>query len=290
MRPLAPPPHAEIYTLVQGDADRTCPLFLDAPHSGTLFPADFMTACSHADLRYSEDKAIDQLMQSAPAQGITTLNAQFHRTYIDLNRALDDLDPQLCATPPDWTLKPSRRVAYGLGLLHTKAHGKDIYAAPLDIEAITHRVNHYYKPYYAAMDAEIARLHAAFGFVLHLNMHAMPSHSSDGKLLPDIVIGDRDGSTAHRLWRDMIAEHMKQAGFVVSINAPYKGVEMIRHTGRPRHGIHALQIEINKALYMHEQTLELHAGWHDLQQQFTTLWQQLSALLRDMAYQRHAAE
>jgi N-formylglutamate deformylase len=287
---LIPPVLSDIYTLTRGAKGYLCPLFLDSPHSGARIPPDFITSCDHIDLRYSEDKAIDQLSANAYKQGITTLHAQFHRTYIDLNRALDDLDPDLCADLPDWLLKPSRRNAYGLGLIHTRARGKDIYTHALSKDAIHHRVNHYYKPYYTALDQEIASLHDQFGFVLHLNMHAMPSHSSDGKKLPDIVIGDRDGSTAHRVWRDMIVDRLKQAGFVVTINAPYKGVETIRHTGRPRQGVHALQIEINKALYMNEQTLEFHEGWSDLQQQFSAIWADLAPLLREMTYQRHAAE
>jgi N-formylglutamate deformylase len=287
---LAPPLQTQIYTLTRNITAESCPLILDSPHSGAFIPADFRMICSADDLRSSTDMFIDQLIASAPLHGATSLTAEFHRSYIDLNRALDDLDPKLCSSLPDWPLKPSRRTAYGLGLIHTKARGQAIYDTLLDKDTIIHRVNHYYRPYYRVLDQELARLRQNFGSVLHLNMHAMPSHSHDGKPLPDIVIGDRDGTTAQRFWRDCIADLFKQAGFVVTINTPYKGVEIIRHTGKPRQNQHALQIEINKALYMNEQTLEQHEGWNECRQSFDAIWQALTNLLRETSSQRHAAE
>ncbi|HEY1096237.1 MAG TPA: N-formylglutamate amidohydrolase [Alphaproteobacteria bacterium] len=271
------------------DEDHLCPLFMDSPHSGTMLPPDFHYACDLADIRASQDTLVDGLIAGAPALGIGTLTAQFTRAYLDLNRSLADIDPALCAEKPDWPTHPSKRVQYGLGLIHTRARGHAIYDAPLPKDAINHRIDHYYKPYYACLEAQLQHLHDIFGHALHLNMHAMPSRSIDGKLLPDIVIGDLDGVASHRIWRDLVRDLFKQAGFVVSVNTPYKGVEIISRTGKPRQGVHALQIEINKALYLDEQTLLPHAGWEDCLLALQSVYHTLATILHDTDF-RQAAE
>lgn len=290
MTGLSSPAVPDLYRLNQPRArDLSAPLLLDSPHSGTHLPDDFQFICTTDDLRSSTDLLVDQLIATAPDFGATTLCADVSRAYIDLNRAQDDLDPALCMDTPPWPLHPTKRTQYGLGLIHELARGQKIYAAPLSSETIRQRVADYYHPYYACLDNQLRQLHHPFGCALHLNMHAMPSRTSDGKLLPDIVIGDLDGSSAHRVWRDTVKDLLQQAGFVVSVNTPYKGVEIIRHTGKPRQGIHALQIEINKALYLDEQTLQPHAGLADCQLVFASIWESLCAILRDNAC-REAAE
>jgi N-formylglutamate deformylase len=291
MTGLLSPAALDLYRLDKPSvASLSAPLLLDSPHSGTALPADFDFICSTADLRSSTDLLVDQLIAAAADYGATTLCANVSRTYIDLNRALDDLDPALCGDAPPWPLHPTKRTQYGLGLIHELAKGQKIYGAPLSAETLRQRVEHYYRPYYACLDQQLQPLQRQFGCVLHLNMHAMPSRTSDGKVLPDIVIGDLDGTSSHRIWRDTVKDLLQQAGFVVTVNTPYKGVEIIRHTGKPRQGFHALQIEINKALYLDEQTLLPHAGLADCRSVFASIWESLSHILRDTADCRHAAE
>ncbi len=271
------------------DGAVSCPLVLDSPHSGTLLPNDFHYVCDINALRSSEDTLVDRLIATAPTCGATILTAEFTRSYIDLNRSLDDLDPSLCAEALPWHLHPTKRTQFGLGLIHAMARGQAIYDAPLSKAAIENRIATYYTPYQACLQQELAALQQQFGQVLHLNIHAMPSMNNDGKLLPDIVIGDLDGTSAHRVWRDTVRDLFKAAGFVVTINTPYKGVEIIKRTGKPRQGFQALQIEINKALYLDEQTLLPNAHYPDCVEVMQSIWQTLSGILLDVSH-RHAAE
>ena len=282
------PAGTDVYRLIAPHTEKKCPLLLDSPHSGTLIPPDFNFICALDDLRTSEDQLIDQLIAAAPSYGATTLQAEFTRSYIDLNRALDDLDPALCAGTPPWHLRPTKRTHYGLGLIHHLARSQAIYAEALSVDAIRHRTDHYYQPYQACLAMQLQQMQQEFGFALHLNMHAMPSRNIDGKPLPDIVIGDLDGTSAYRIWRDTIKDLFKQAGLVVSVNTPYKGVEIIRRTGKPRQGIHALQIEINKALYLDEQTLLPHAGFNDFRETMNSIWQVLSTIVTDIGHKQAA--
>lgn len=266
-----------------------CPLVLDSPHSGQLLPPDFHFACDVADIYASSDTLVDRLAVAAADYGATVLCADFSRAYIDLNRSREDVDHTLYTGSLPWKTHPSKRTQYGLGLIHHLARGKTIYATPLPAQAIADRVTHYYEPYHACLQSLLQSAHDQFGHALHLDIHAMPSMNIEGKLLPDIVIGDLDGASSHRLWRDTVRDLFKQAGFVVTVNTPYKGVEIIKRTGKPRQGFHALQIEINKALYLNEQTLEPHHGFADCQAVIASVWQALSEILQDMNH-RQAAE
>ena len=284
MSEKAPISLSAVYSITRPAAGvEISPLLLDSPHSGTLLPVDFQYVCSAGDLRASEDTLVDQLIAQAPVCGATTLTAQFSRAYIDLNRALADLDPTICAGVPPWDVHPTKRTQFGLGLIHTKAAGKNIYGQPLSAATITQRVQNYYAPYHQCLQTAISAAHSQFGQVLHLNIHAMPSMTIEGKLLPDIVIGDLDGTSAHRIWRDTVKDLFKQAGFVVTVNTPYKGVEIIKRTGKPRHGIQALQIEINKALYLDEQTLQPNANYQDCIAVLQSIWATLGGILLDVS-------
>ena len=281
---------AGIFTLTKPDkAVPSCPLVMDSSHSGTLLPSDFHYICSQADIRASEDTLVDTLIATAPACGATILTADFTRPYIDLNRSLNDIDPTLCAEPLPWQAHPTKRTQFGLGLIHTVARGQAIYAAPLPAKAIEQRIADYYTPYHECLRQVIDDTHDMFGQALHLNIHAMPSMTIEGKPLPDIVIGDLDGTSSHRVWRDTVKDLFKAAGFVVTVNTPYKGVEIIRRTGTPRQGMHALQIEINKALYLDEQTLQPNSNYADCVDVMQSIWQTLSGILLDFSH-RQAAE
>lgn len=280
--------NAGVFHLITPREGTGSPLILDSPHSGTLLPPDFHFTCDINDIYSSADTLVDQLAVPAVAYGATVLCADVTRTYIDLNRSREDIDHTLYTGDLPWKTHPTKRTQFGLGLIHHMAHGKPIYDTPLPADAIARRVQDYYEPYHACLQQILQATHSQFGHVLHLDIHAMPSMTIEGKLLPDIVIGDLDGASSHRLWRDTVRDLFKQAGFVVTVNTPYKGVEIIKRTGKPRQGFHALQIEINKALYLNEQTLQPHPGFADCQAVLASVWQSLSEILLDMNHQQAA--
>lgn len=252
---------------------------IDSPHSGTFLPEDFAFACGIADLRQSEDSYVDQFADSAPLLGAVVLKALVSRSYIDLNRALGALHPSICSEPIPWPVSRSKRVMYGMGLIrHLVRPHEPVYARPLTLAEIEWRIDQYYTPYYAALGEEITTLKQRFGRVLHLNLHAMPQIGFDGAIQPDIVLGDHDGHSCGRVYREMLKRHFESHGLKVVINNPYKGVELTRKFARPRQGIHSLQIEINKALYMDEATMALHDGMTEIKGVFDGLWHAIAEM------------
>lgn len=265
-------------TLVRPERN-AIPLLIDSPHSGTVFPEDFVFCCSAAELRRSEDSYVDQFMATATHYGATTLKAMVSRAYIDLNRSLGDIPASLCSDPIPWPTHRSKRVLYGMGLIrHLVRPNEPVYASPLPFTAIKKRIDDYYAPYYATLGAEIAALKNAHGRVLHLDLHAMPQLGFDGARQPDIVIGDHDGHSSARVYRDMLRRFFESHGLKVMINNPYKGVELTRAFAKPRQGIHAIQIEINKGLYMDENTMATHAGMVEMMGLFEDLWRYLAQI------------
>lgn len=268
------------YELVKPESP-SIPLLVDSPHSGSLIPEDFDFICSLSDLRQSEDSYVDQFAAQVPRQGGIVLKALVSRAYIDLNRALGDLYPGLCSEPIPWPLHRSKRVMYGMGLIrHLIRPHEPVYANPLSLAEIEARIDHYYLPYYEVLEENLHLLRDMFGRVLHVNLHAMPYLGFDGSPLPDIVLGDHDGHSCARMYRETIRRYFESRGLKVAINTPYKGVELTRRFAKPRQGIHAIQIEVNKALYMDEQTLAFNDGMPELKRIFNGLWEHLAEHLR----------
>ncbi len=271
--------HPKVFDLKKPDA-ASIPLVVDSPHSGSLLPEDFAFACSLEDIRQSEDSYVDRFTASAPQHGATVLRALTSRAYIDLNRAPSDLSPEVCETDIPWEIHRSKRVQYGMGLIrHLVRPNEKMYAAPLSLADIEYRIRHYYEPYYAALETELKAAHDSFGRVLHVNLHAMPAIGADGTPLEDIILGDHDGHSCARLYREEVKKIFERHGLKVVVNHPYKGVELTKRFAKPRQGFHSLQIEVNKALYMDEQTLALHDGFHPLQKVFDTLWRDMAQIL-----------
>ena len=255
------------------------PLLVDAPHSGVLLPEDFDFICSLGDLRQSDEFYVDQFGDKAVAQGGVFLKAMVTRAYIDLNRPIGELHPNVCAQPIPWPLSRSKRVMYGIGLIrHLVRPFEPVYAAPLPLSVIEARIKHYYDPYYQVLGDELHRLRDQFGRVLHLNLHGMPNIGIEGSPMPDIVLGDHDGHSCSRAYREMIKKFFESHGLKVVINNPYKGVELTRRFAKPRQGIHSLQIEINKALFMDETTMATNDGMGDMLAIFQALWQEIAEM------------
>ncbi|MGB4106327.1 MAG: N-formylglutamate amidohydrolase [Alphaproteobacteria bacterium] len=252
------------------------PLVFDSPHSGTHYPEDFEFACKFEDLQKAEDKFVDELFACAPEYGASLLLANFPRSYIDVNRREDDIDPVILAESwPFGKINPSSRSDAGIGLIRRLVRpGIPVYDQPLSVEDITRRIEKYYKPYHGALEKLIQDAHYNFGQVWHVNCHSMPGASARPKQpsslmgrLPresDFVLGDRDGTSCDLDFTHAMRDFLKGLGYTVTINDPFKGVELVHRYSAPARGLHSLQIEINKSLYMNENTNKKTADFENL--------------------------
>lgn len=233
----------------------TLPLVIDSPHSGRIYPEDFGYACDFKELQKAEDNHLDTLLQNAPDWGATLLCAEFPRSYIDLNRAASDIDASLLKTEWPEPVFPSARSSAGIGLIRRLIKpGLPVYHRALSIEEVQHRLEQYYWPYHKALDQILNRHHYYYGQVWYLDFHSMPAATSrtwDGHPV-DIVLGDRDGITCRRDFIRQAQAFFEHHGLRVAVNDPYKGVELIAKNAHPAAGVHAVQIEISKALYWDE--------------------------------------
>ena len=250
------------------------PLIFDSPHSGSVYPDDFKFACDFKMLEAAEDKYVEDLFAHVPDHGVTFLQAHFPRSYIDPNRAVDDIDPDLLGE--DWTgpfaINPTSRAHAGIGLLRRLVKpGIPVYDRALTSEEILQRIEKYYKPYHAALEKLLKDAHYNFGQVWHINCHSMPSSSAypkrgiglvGNKAKPvDFVLGDRDGTSCSHSFTLALRDFIKSLGYTVSVNDPFKGVELVKKYSSPASGYHSLQLEINKALYLNEITNKKSAGY-----------------------------
>ncbi len=269
----------------------TTPLVLDSPHSGTQYPADFDHACDLLTLRRAEDTHVEKLYEFAAGLGAAWVEALFPRSYLDANRNTTELDETLlsAAWPGELATEPAQlaKVRLGKGLVWRYTDdGVPIYQRLLSVAEVQQRIAQCWQPYHAAVAAAIDAAHARHGYCIHINCHSMPavasSHATDfpGLAHADFVVGDRDGSTAHSELTQLIANHLLGLGYSVSVNHPYKGVELVRRHSQPQQGRHSIQLEINRRLYMDEHTLALNDGFTPLKAHLQSL---VALLLRTPA-------
>lgn len=244
------------------------PLVLDSPHSGTTYPPDFSPAVEHGMLRTAEDTWVADLWGGALERGIPLLEARFPRSYIDVNRSLEEIDPLLLDTPWPEPLPESGKVRLGKGLIWRMLDdGTPLYNRLLSHDEVRHRIQACWQPYHDALEHMLQSVQGRFGQVWHINCHSMPSvagaYATDkpGLVHPDIVLGDRDGTTAAPQFAEMVGNWLAKRGYSVAINDPYKGVEIVRRAGNPEQGRHSLQLELNRKLYMDETSLRPHEGF-----------------------------
>lgn len=260
----------------------TSPLVLDSPHSGTRYPADFAFACELSGLRRAEDTHVEKLYDFAPDLGVAWIEAYFPRSYLDANRNTTEIDTSLFeeAWPDPVETDPVvlSKVRLGKGLIWRMTDdGIAIYDHPLSVAEVRERIERCWVPYHEAVGAAIEAAHARHGYSIHLNCHSMPavasSHATDfpGEAHADFVIGNRDESTASGALSLQICKHLADLGYSVSYNHPYKGVELVRRHSDPLHHRHSIQVEINRKLYMNEQTLEITDGFAPLQTSLRSL-------------------
>ncbi len=262
------------------------PLVLDSPHSGTQYPDDFGFACDLAVLRQAEDTHVEKLYDFAPSLGAHWIEAHFPRSYLDANRSLEEIDlsmldgawPHAVATEPAQLAK----VRLGKGLVWRMTdEGVPLYARRLSAAEVQGRIDNCWRPYHAAVAQAIDAAHAAHGYSLHINCHSMPavaaSHATEfpGEAHADFVVGNRDHSTSSQALAEAVCSFLRGRGRGVALNHPYKGVELVRRYGDPARHRHSLQLEINRKLYMNEQTLALNAGYAPLKADLLALVQWL---------------
>ncbi|MES2191684.1 MAG: N-formylglutamate amidohydrolase [Pseudomonadota bacterium] len=243
-------------------------LVLDSPHSGTAYPPDFRHACDMAVLRRAEDTHVEKLYDFAPGLGVHWVEALFPRSYLDANRNTTEVDVMLFderwpgAVETDARIMSKVRLGKGL-IWRTTDDGQPLYDRKLSVAEVVARIEQCWMPYHAAVEASIARAHRAHGYSIHINCHSMPalasSHATDfpGEAHADFVVGDRDGTTAAPALSLQICDYLRSLGYSVAYNHPYKGVELVRRYSDPAGQRHSIQLEINRKLYMDEQTLEM---------------------------------
>jgi len=270
-------------------AAQLLPLVVASPHSGSDYPPEFVAA-SRLDpltLRRSEDAFVDEIFAAAPRLGAPMLAARFPRAYLDVNREAWELDPAMFADAlPDYVNARSPRVRMGLGTIaRVVASGEEIYGEKLCFAEARERIDSLYRPYHAALTELVEETAGQFGFCLVVDCHSMPSgtQGSAGRESADIVLGDCHGAACAPQIVECARRYLTRCGFVVALNAPYAGGFTTGHYGRPRHGRHALQIEINRALYMDERSYHRRSGFGRLSEEMAGLVARLGELAQDLA-------
>ena len=262
--------HDQVYALAGASA-----LVLDSPHSGTLYPADFEFSCDGLVLRRAEDTHVEKLYDFARGMGVHWVEAHFPRSYLDANRNTTEIDESLLDAPWPQAIETDAavmsKVRLGKGLIwRTLDDGSPIYSRQLSVAEVQQRIANCWQPYHAAVAASIDMAHAQHGYSIHINCHSMPAIASSsatdfpGEAHADFVVGDRDGTTANPALSQLICTFLKSLGYSVAYNHPYKGVELVRRYSNPALQRHSIQLEINRKLYMNEETLELSAGFAPL--------------------------
>jgi N-formylglutamate amidohydrolase len=237
-------------------------LVFASPHSGRIYPATLMAA-SHLSaeaIRRSEDAFVDELIASGPAHGVNLITARLARAWLDVNREPWELDPAMFSDElPAFALGRSARVAAGLGsIARIVCEGQEIYRRKLTFAEAKSRVEAVHAPYHGALAELVGQARKAHGVAVLIDWHSMPSAAAaqaGGGAGADIVLGDRFGSAASPAVARRVERELRAFGWRVARNAPYAGGYTTEHYGRPALGVHALQIELNRALYLDEISL-----------------------------------
>jgi N-formylglutamate amidohydrolase len=241
---------------------QTIPFVFNSPHSGRQYPAEFLKSSrlDQIGIRRSEDHYVDELFADATMLGAPFLVANFPRAYLDVNREPYELDPRMFdGALPSYANIGSLRVAGGLGTVpRIVAENMEIYARRLSVDEALSRIETIYKPYHACLRRLIARTHARFGLAILIDCHSMPGtiRLAGSDVRPDFIIGDRYGTSASAELSRAALHFLEDMGFNAVRNKPYAGGFITEHYGRPVRGLHALQIEVNRALYVDETTLQ----------------------------------
>ena len=274
--PIAPSLVPADAVVVLQPARQTVPIIFASPHSGRSYPEELLAAArlDALSLRRSEDCFVDELFGAAPDHGAPLLAATFPRAYCDANREPWELDPTMFADKlPSWVNTTSARVGAGLGTIaRVVASGEAIYRDKLAFADAERRVSTCWQPFHDTLGAMIAATQAKFGFCLLIDCHSMPSHghtARSGGRPADFILGDAHGTACTPRATRLVESLLIGQGYTVRRNDPYAGGYITRHYGRPREGVHALQIEIARELYMDEGRIERLPRFPEVRQDIT---------------------
>jgi N-formylglutamate amidohydrolase len=276
----------------------TCrgPALFNSPHSGSTYPHGFLglTRLDIGTLRRSEDSFVDALMTGVVAQGYPLMRAHFPRCFVDVNREPYELDPRMFdGRLPSFANTRSMRVAGGLGTVaRVVGDAQEIYDRRIPIDDALTRIESLYKPYHRALRKLFTRLHRDFGAAMLIDCHSMPSSAGhkDERPRPEFVLGDRYGTSCVGVVAETAEQTLRGMGYTVSRNKPYAGGFITEHYGNPAAGLHAIQLEINRALYMDERRYQRTSGFDRLAADLVTLARRLGDIpLEELRPYRAAA-
>src|SRR6187551_64494 len=273
------------------------PVLFNSPHSGRVYPRAFLQS-SRLDLptlRRSEDSFVDDLALGVVARGYPLMRAHFPRCFVDVNREPYELDPRMFeGRLPSFANTRSMRVAGGLGTVaRVVGDAQEIYDQRIPVDDALQRIESLYKPYHRALRRLFSRLHRDFGAAVLVDCHSMPSTAGhkDERPRPEFVLGDRYGTSCVGVVAETVEKTLRSLGYTVSRNKPYAGGFITEHYGNPAAGLHAIQLEINRALYMDERRYERSAHFKALAQDLETLARRLGEIpLAELRPYRAAAE
>ncbi|HZN32087.1 MAG TPA: N-formylglutamate amidohydrolase [Xanthobacteraceae bacterium] len=273
------------------------PVVFNSPHSGNIYPRAFLTTSrlDTATLRRSEDSFVDELVLGVVRRGFPLMRAHFPRCYVDVNREPYELDPRMFdGRLPSFANTRSMRVAGGLGTVaRVVGDAQEIYGQRIPVDDAIRRIEGLYKPYHRALRRLFTRVHRDFGAAVLIDCHSMPSTagSKDERPRADVVLGDRYGTSCVTAVAETIEATLRGQGYSVSRNKPYAGGFITEHYGNPAAGLHAIQLEINRALYMDERRFERSPSFAGLAADLETLAERLGALpIEELRPYRAAAE
>lgn len=268
MRP--PDPFPKGILTVHSPSRRTAPFVFNSPHSGQYYPERFlaMSRLDRITVRRSEDSFVDTLFHGVVGLGAPLIAAHFPRAYLDVNREPYELDPKMYREPlPAQANIRSARVAGGLGTIpKVVGEGQDIYAGRMPLAEAMMRIESCYLPYHQRLEALLEETRERFGHAVLIDCHSMPAsiRVGDSGLRPDFIIGDRYGASAAPFLSESAIALLVGMGYTVAHNKPYAGGFITEHYGRPTEGCHAIQIEINRGLYLNERTMQPTDGFEAL--------------------------
>lgn len=264
---------------------QTAPIVLASAHSGRCYRPDFIESArlEGLALRRSEDSFVDELFAAGPDLGVPLLCATFPRAFCDANREAWELDPSMFEDAlPAHVNAASPRVAAGLGTIaRIVSSGETIYRHKLRFAEAEWRIDQFWQPYHRALADLISETRARFGACLVLDCHSMPGHHGVAPSI-DIVLGDAHGTTCRRSVTNLVESTLREDGFSVRRNEPYAGGYVTRHYGKPREGVHVLQLEIARPLYMNERLIEKSACFARIQEAMSGLTAILAARIQDL--------
>src|ERR1700730_11197285 len=273
------------------------PIIFNSPHSGSIYPDEFLNASriDLSSLRRSEDSFMDELIGGLSGHGFPTVRVNFPRSYVAVNREPYERDPRMFSGRlPSFANTRSMRVAGGLGTIpRVVGDGQEIYRERLAVDDALARIEALYKPYHRALRRLINKAHQAFGTVVVVDCHSMPSIgvSRDEPRRPDMVIGDRYGTSCAALLPDMVEETLSRLGYSVGRNKPYAGGFITEHYGNPASGLHTIQLELNRGIYMDDGRRERGQRFAQVAADFASLADALATVpLGDLGPFQAAAE